>query len=186
MEDVHMATEYRPETIALRDGTPVTIRLIRPDDAPRLQSAFTRLSPESVYLRFLDQRTALSDREAQRLANVDNRTHVALVAAHDEGGQEHIIGVARYAVIDPSEPDTAEAAVAVIDEFQGRGLGTILLQRIVAFARARGVHAFMATVHYSNAEIMRFIERSRLPFKKKLQAGAWEIRVSLDADPQAP
>lgn len=180
MEDVHMATEYRPETIALRDGTPVTIRLIRPDDAPKLQLAFTRLSPESIYLRFLDQRTALSDREAQRLANVDNRTHVALVAAHEEGGEEHIIGVARYAVVSPSEPDVAEAAIAVIDEFQGRGLGTILLQRLVDFARAHGIRAFAANVHYSNTEIARFIERSQLPFKKKLQAGVWEIRVSLD------
>jgi L-amino acid N-acyltransferase YncA len=76
--------------------------------------------------------------------------------------------------------------VTVIDEFQGRGLGTSMLRRMVAFAREHGIRAFVANVHYSNAEIMRFIERSRLPFKKKLQAGVWEIRIALDADPQAP
>jgi RimJ/RimL family protein N-acetyltransferase len=181
-----MAADSLPETATLRDGTSVTLRAVRPDDASRLQTAFKRLSRQSVYLRFLDQRTELADREAQRLAGVDQHTHVALAATVIQDGEEHIVGVARYAIISPSEPDAAEAAVTVIDEFQGRGLGTIMLRRMVAFAREHGIRAFVANVHYSNAEIMRFIERSRLPFKKKLQAGVWEIRIALDADPQAP
>ena len=179
-----MTANTSPETVTLRDGTSVLIRKIRPDDAPRLQAAFARMSPESVYLRFLDQRRALSDREAQRLAGVDNQTHVALVAVIAENGEEHIIGVARYALVGPSEPDTAEAAVTVIDEYQKRGLGTILVQRLVGMAQAQGVRAFLANVHYSNSEILRFIDRSGLPMKRKLQSSIWEIKLMLDAQAQ--
>ncbi len=181
-----MTADSLPETITLRDGTSVTLRPVRPDDARRLQTAFKRLSRQSIYLRFLDQRTELSDREAQRLAGVDQQTHVALAATIMQDNEEHIIGVARYAIINPSQADTAEAAVIVIDEFQGRGLGTILVQRLVAYAQTHGIRAFLATVHYSNAEILRFIERSRLPLKKRLQAGVWEITVQLDSIAPSP
>lgn len=177
-----MTADTPSETATLRDGTTVVIRNIRPDDAPRLQAAFTRLSPDSVYLRFLDQRRALSDRDAERLANVDGQTHFALAATVEEKGEELIIGVARYAIVGPSEPDTAEAAVTVIDDYQRRGLGTILVQRLVGHARANGVRAFVANVHYSNAEILRFIERSGLPTQRKLQAGIWEIKLGLDPE----
>ncbi|HLF25631.1 MAG TPA: GNAT family N-acetyltransferase [Anaerolineae bacterium] len=177
-----MSNAYPPETVTLRDGTAVRLRAIQPDDAPRLQALHARLSTESIFLRFLDQRTALPDRDAQQLANVDYRTRMAIVAALAEE-PEQLIGVARYAAIDSAQLDTAEAAIVVQDDYQERGLGTILVDRLVGYARGQGVHAFLATVHYSNAEIMRFIQRSGLTAQKKLEAGVWEIKINLDAAP---
>ena len=170
-----------PERVTLRDGTTVTLRPIRPEDAPRLQEAFERLSPESVFLRFLDQRATLSDAEARRGATVDYHGSMAIVAVVEEHGEEHIIGGARYTAVDPAKPDTAEAAITVVDEYQRRGLGTILVQHIVEYARAHGIRYFLAAVHHSNEQILHFIEQSKLPAEKRLEGGTWEIKIRLDA-----
>lgn len=168
------------ERVSLRDGTLVSIRSIRPDDAPRLQALFTRLSPASIYLRFLGYRKMLSDEEARNLAEVDYRNRMAFVACLQQGPEERIIGVARYAAVEGAVPRAAEAAVVVEDEYQGRGLGTILLKKLVSYARENGVHSFWATVHRNNAQILRFIKRSGLPVERKaLKEGAWDIRVRL-------
>jgi len=158
----------------------VTIRPIRPDDAPRLQEAFDRLSPESIYLRFLEPYKELSDRQAQRFANLDYRTQMALVASIPEHGEEHLIGVARYAMVGEEHPGVAESAIVVVDSFQNRGLGTLLLSRLVRYALAHGVRHFLATVHQTNAPIVRFIQRSRLDFDRRmLEPGVWEISIHL-------
>lgn len=168
------------ERVSLRDGTLVSIRPIRPDDAPRLQALLTRLLPASIYLRFLEYRKALSDQEARSLAEVDYHNRMAFVAFVEQGPEERIIGVARYAVVESAVPCSAEAAIVVEDEYQGRGLGTILLKRLVSYARENGVHSFWATVHRNNAQILRFIKRSGLPVERKvLKEGAWDIRVRL-------
>jgi RimJ/RimL family protein N-acetyltransferase len=174
-------SEDKPETIQLQDGTAVTIRPIRSDDAPRLQALMERLSPESVYYRFLAPRKALTDQQAHDLANVDYQGRMALVATVDQG-EEEIIGVARYAQTTPDEPDLAEAAVVVEDRFQGQGLGTLLLKRLAAHAQAQGIRAFWATIHPTNDRIRRFIQRSGLPSKSRFESGLWEIRVELETE----
>lgn len=173
------------EAVNLRDGTPVIIRPIRPDDAARLQALFGRLSPETVYLRFLRFRKELPYEEAKNLADVDYQTRMALVATRDQHGDEQLIGVARYAVIPGTWPAEAEAAIVVEDRYQGKGLGTILLERLVAYASAHGICAFLATVRYDNARMMRFIRRSGLPTESRVESGVWEIRVELKRGPDS-
>src|SRR5258708_31586719 len=113
-----------PELVELRDGTRVTLRAIRPDDAPRLQAFHARLSPDSVYLRWLSAHPVLSDEEAEGLARVDYHDRMALVATIPDDGA--IVGVARYSITPGEGPGAAEAAVVVADAFQQRGLGTLL------------------------------------------------------------
>ncbi len=169
----------KPEPVTLRDGTTVTIRPIRSDDARRLQALFHRLSPESIALRFLGQPKELPYEQARQLANVDYQKQMALVATREQGGEEHIIAVARYAVDPAADPDLAEAAIVVEDKYQKQGLGTFLLTRLVAYAQAHGIRAFRATIRQDNAQIMRFVRRSGLPADSKLEAGVWEIVVKL-------
>ena len=175
-------TRGKPEAVTLRDGTTVTIRSIRPDDALRLQALFHRLSPESIALRFLGQPKELPYKQAKQFATVDYHKRMALVAAREEGGEEHIIAVARYAVDPAGQPDLAEAAIVVEDEYQNRGLGTLLLIRLVSYAQAHGIRAFMATVHQDNIQIMRFVRHSGLPAESTLEAGAWDILVRLEPE----
>jgi len=170
------------EQVTLRDGTQVIIRPIQPDDAPRLQALLTRLSPESTYLRFLAIVKGLSDKEAQRLANVDYTTSMAIVATVVEDDEEQIIGVARYSSVDGDEPGLAEAAVVVEDRHQRRGLGSLLLKRLTAYARRHGVRKFLANIHPTNEAIMGFIRRSGLPIESQADAGVWQIRIVLEHD----
>jgi acetyltransferase len=181
-ENSEMIKNYPYEVIEkaeLKDGSEVTVRPIRPEDAPLLQAGFSRLSSESIYLRFLETFNQLTDKQARDFSTVDYHKRMALVAEIIEDGQDSLIGVARYAIV---EPGVAESAIVVIDEYQSLGLGTILLDRLVKYARTQGVRAFLATVHFTNARIMRFIKRSGFPMQKKmLEPGVWEIRVSIEA-----
>lgn len=180
-----------PEQLTLRDGTLTTIRPIRPDDAPRLQALVLRLSPESLFLRFLAIVKSISDKEAARLATVDYQTCMAFVATADAGDDEQIIGVARYALVpdlfddhgraDPAA-GMAEAAVVVEDSYQRHGLGSVLLNRLTAYARRHGVRSFLANIHPSNEAIMRFIRRSGLPLESRVESGVWQIVIHLDRD----
>jgi GNAT superfamily N-acetyltransferase len=115
----------------LRDGSRVHIRQARRTDRDLLAGGFEHLSPESRYRRFLTPMHELDERTLRYLTDLDHRDHEAMFAL-DESGEG--VGVARY-VRSAARPDTAEVAVAVVDSWQGRGLGTLLLQAISARAR---------------------------------------------------
>ena len=167
-----------PDTATLADGTQVTIRPVIPEDAPRLQALYSRLSPESVYYRFLSQAEELTREQAERLANVDYDARMAFVAVLGSAVEAPVIGVARYA--EGLEPGVAEAGVVVEDRYQRQGLGTLLLTKLVEYARDQGIHTFVAWIHQSNAAILQFIRRSGLPTHSRLESGVWEVRVELD------
>lgn len=176
---------FPSETVKLLDGRCVTLRPIRPDDAARLQEGFARLSMQSIYMRFLKTASGLSDAEAQKLASVDYIERMALVGSIEEDGQERLVAVARYGTIAGDEPGLVEAAIVVRDDYQGAGLGKILMKRLLQYGRKHGVRKLVATVHSTNARILRFITKSGLPFEKKmLEPGVWEYRIQLE-DPEA-
>ena len=135
----------------LTDGTRVAVRLLRPDDRERLRAGFERLSQDSRYRRFLSPTPRLTDAMLDRLMHVDGHDHVAVAAARlDAAGHEgEGLGVARFIRLKDA-PGTAEAAVAVVDEVQGRGLGRLLLATLVDAARERGVRRFRCYVAASN------------------------------------
>jgi len=173
------------EAVLLRDGTQVSIRPIRPDDASGLQALFNRLSQQSIFFRFLGFRKVLPDQEAKRLAEVDYQEKMALVATTKRNGRENIIAVARYDDLSPAEPETAEVAVVVEDQYQGHGLGFHLLKNLAAYARPHNIHAFAALVHSENTRILRIIKQSGLPVERKIfDQGVWEIRVNLRNIPE--
>jgi acetyltransferase len=169
------------EEVTLKDDSQVTIRPILPEDASLLQEGFSRLSPETIYYRFLESASQLSDVQARRLATLDYHKQMAFVAAIDEGGEERLVGVARYA-IDPSrEPGAAETAIVVRDDYQSRGLGTLLYKQLIRYARLHGVRYFFGTVHQSNARVMQFIRSSGLSFTREmLEPGVFLIKIYLN------
>jgi acetyltransferase len=174
------------ETVELRDGTRVVLRAIRPDDAPRLQAFHARLSPESIYLRWLSAHATLTDEEAQALSRLDTHNQMAFVAALPQAGGEAIIGVAHYAVVATDSPlvaDTApgvaEAAVVVADAYQQRGLGSLLLGRLLTYARAHGVTTWIAEINVANARMLRFIQRGGLPTTRRLESGSWQVTIHI-------
>jgi GNAT superfamily N-acetyltransferase len=135
------------EQVTLRDGTQIVVRPIRPDDKELLRRGFLRLSPESRYRRFFAAKHDLSAAELRYLTEIDGVRHFALGATSADGRDG--IGVARFVQLD-GEPGIAEAAIAVADEQQGKGLGSLLFQRLVAAAAERGVERFRCEMLGSN------------------------------------
>jgi GNAT superfamily N-acetyltransferase len=183
------SARFQQEEVTLRDGSCVTLRAVVPTDAEGLRRLFHRLSPESVYFRFLEARKDLPLEQAQRFATVDHVHSMAILAVaatEDEPDAEPIVGVARYGPASAEESQLVEAAVVVQDDYQGRGLGTLLLLRLVSYARDQGIHGLQATIHQSNAKILGFIRKSGLPAKRKLSGGVWEIVVELQTLPDPP
>ncbi len=171
--------EYIEEVI-LKDGTPINLRPIRPDDAPRLQQTFSMLSPETIYMRFLSAAKGLSDKQARFLAEVDYQDRMAIVGTIQEEGEERIIGVARYGVLGDHSTGLAEVAVVVRDDYQKRGLGKLTMHRLARYAQEQGLKAFVANVHTSNKPVLSFVQHSGLQFDKKMvEPGVWEIRILL-------
>jgi len=167
----------------LKDGSTVTLRPIRPDDAPRLQEGFSRLTPHTIYMRFFQPVKELTDQQASELAEVDYQQRMAIIGYVPEDGHERLVVVARYGMLERVEPGLAEAAIVVRDDYQGRGLGKIAMQHLVQYAREHGVRGLVATVHANNSPVLAFIRNSGVLFKKKmLEPGVWEIIVPLDPE----
>ena len=135
----------------LRSGDPVLIRPIRPSDKRLLLDGFERLSPGSRYRRFFSPVQELGASHLRYLTEVDHHAHEALVALDPTTGDG--LGVARF-IRSPADPDVAELGIAVIDDWQGRGLGTELLHELAARATEEGVQRFSANVLEANTTMI--------------------------------
>ena len=161
----------------LRDGTSVHIRAIRPGDRDELVRGFAELSREAVYFRFFRVKQRLTEEELRAFTELDFTARGALVATRRIGDTERIIASARYAVTDraPMPPHRAEVAFTVGDAFQGRGLGTLLLEHLVVIARANGVTEFEADVLGENNRMLSVFAKSGFRVKRSLADGVFHI-----------
>ena len=151
----------RPQPVAegtpvvLRDGSQVQIREVRGSDAPLLADGFARLSARSRQQRFLSPKHSLSAAELRFLTEVDHHDHEAIGALNPADGRG--VGIARY-IRAPDDPQAAEIAVTIADDWQGRGLGTELLARLSDRARQEGICRFTATIAYGNAAMATLLQ----------------------------
>lgn len=173
----------------LRDGAPVHLRPIRPDDKERLLDAFGRLSEDTVYYRFLEPKKRLTSDDLRYLTELDFDHHAALVATVPSDDGEEIVGVGRFVEGDRGHrPRTAEAAFTVVDEYQGRGLGTLLLQHLAELARRRGFERFEAWVLSDNRRMLEVFEHSGFEIREQVESGLVHVLLDLtrEAGPAEP
>lgn len=164
-------------TTTLRDGSSVLIRPVTADDKPILREAFTRLSQETRYRRFMRPVKELSEKELDYLTRIDQTSHMAWVAVDPNSVEHPGLGVARCIRL-PHDPHTAEVAITVVDSHQGKGLGTILLSLITRSAIRQGIHAFVAHVLVENAPMLKLF--TELGGTVKLDdAGVVAVRMPL-------
>lgn len=149
-----MTATTRGVRVVLRDGSEVRIDRLHRSDAAMLAEGFASLSAESRRLRFLTDKVRLSPEELAYFTQVDHHDHEAIGAMEPTG--EHGLGVARF-IRDREDPEVAEIAVAVVDAWQGRGLGTELLTRIMDRAYAEGVRRVTAVVAADNDVMIRVL-----------------------------
>jgi RimJ/RimL family protein N-acetyltransferase len=155
------------DRVLLRDGTAVPVRPLERSDRDELAAMVERLSDRSRYLRFAAPKPRLTRRELDHLVDVDHHRNEALVALDPATGRG--IAVVRWVGV-AGEPGVAEVAVTVADEWQGRGLGTALLARLLAMSRAQGLSTLRASVLAVNARSIAMLRGAG--FRARPAAGA--------------
>ena len=134
----------------LRDGSHVLIRQVQSTDAPLLADGFARLSAASRWMRFLTPKKQLSPAELSYFTDLDHHDHEALGALDNSDGRG--VGIARF-VRNADDPQAADVAVTIVDDWQGRGLGSELLARLSDRARQEGILRFNALVAAENMAV---------------------------------
>lgn len=169
--------QKRTARIELTDGTPIIVRPLQPSDRQKLIDAFDQTSSQTRFLRFLRSVDHLSEKELKHLMDVDHDQRAAWVAIDEATGNG--IGIARYAR-DPESPDTAEAAMAVVDAYQRRGIGHILLRLLTETAVANGVTRFSAYVLGENRKVVDALSTAGATFERDGTALRMEVRLPID------
>ena len=164
---------HAAETAVLRDGAALQLRRTSPEDAEAVAAFHETLSPESLRLRFLGLGIDLLD-AARHLVAPEVIGYVAIAGPR-------IIG---HGCLVPANERTAELAFAVADDFHGRGVATLLLERLVAAAADRGFELLTAEVDPSNHRMIDVFENAGLPVTVRVEAGTLhvELPASLSAE----
>jgi GNAT superfamily N-acetyltransferase len=164
------------ESVALEEGTVVTVRSIVPEDAAALVAFHRLLSDRTVFLRYFYPHRDLGSGEVAHLTRVDGRDRLALVAECE--GQ--LVAVGRYERT-PGGTD-AEVAFVVADAFQHLGLGTTLLRRLAGAARDVGITTFSAEVLTENSSMLAVFHRSGFPATSSVDCGTVLLRMKIGLD----
>jgi GNAT superfamily N-acetyltransferase len=178
------STVVFPLKTKLRDGTRILIRPLRPDDRADLLHGFEKLSMDSRRFRFLTPIHKLSKYQISALVEVDHLNHVAF-GVRDIGrrGQPGI-AIGRFVRLE-EEPSAAEFAVTVIDEYQNRGLGTLLFELLIKTARERGIEVLRGFLLVDNAAMVRLLEHFGARIKREsgnvLQADLQVVQAVTEA-----
>jgi acyl-CoA hydrolase/GNAT superfamily N-acetyltransferase len=163
----------------LRGGECVTVRPVRMTDEEPLRDLFYRLSEESVYKRFMAHKKVHPHEEMQDLVNLDYESNLGVVACVEAGEREDFIGMARYDV----DPATALADVAFVvrDDWQGKGVGSLLMRVLAEVARTRGLAGFTADVMVTNKPMMMILQSSGLPLGVRRDGDVYRVTARFAA-----
>ena len=170
------------EKVTLRDGSAVLIRPVQPEDKELFIAGWEQLGEESRYRRFMGAKGSLSPSDLAYFTELDHVDHEAIGARDAETGEG--VGVARYVRL-PTRPESAEAAVAVVDAWQRRGLGGELLGRLTERARANDVERFTANLFAVNHAMIALFEDLGELEVRHVGDGRIEIDVELPCEPES-
>lgn len=169
----------------LADGGRVMLRPIRATDVDDLRSGFERLSDRSKYLRFFTPLHKLPIEWATRLTDLDHRTHRAWVAYDPDADAKPPglgVGVARLVEL-PDDPSSAEAAVSVTDDYQGRGIGRLLFEVVTGTAAAAGYTTLVTNVLRENGRMLDLVAEMGGNQRRIRDGAAVRIEIPLDTTP---
>lgn len=175
---IPMPYQDSPESgrVILRDGTTATIRMAQPRDQAMLRAFFERLSPQSRYQRFFSSSLPNEALIASLCDSSDPKSRLTLVVTRTVHGTPSIIASGSYLARDDH---TGEVAIAVEDAFQGKGLGTILLERLALLAVGHGITHFWAVALAQNRRVIDVLRHSGFPVEERRESGYVEINLSV-------
>ena len=158
-----------------RDGRDVLIRPVRISDEPLLKDFFYSLSDQSTYRRFISARKDMPHQRLQEFVVIDYTTEMILLVVEPDEEHEVVLGVGQYA-IDP-HTHTAEVALVVQDQQQGRGIGTELLRYLTYLAKREGLLGFTAEVLTDNEVMMHLFQSAGFEFQAQREGGVYQVRM---------
>ncbi len=170
-------------TEELRDGTHVLIRPIHVRDVEMERRFIEALSPDSRRFRFLESMRSPSDALLKQLTDIDPATDAAYVAVIVDGTKEQEIGVARFSAA--ADAKDCEFAVTVGDEWQRKGLGTLLMRRLLQVARSRGIRSLHSSDAADNGSMRKFAEHLHLRHERDPD-DATQVLYSVDLGAPRP
>ena len=160
----------------LKDGTIVSIRPIRPEDAPLLVEFFNGLSEASIIFRFLGPLKTLPPEWVIHFTRIDYSQDVALVAVKEIESRERILGVCR--IMRKPDSTRGELAVVIDDHWQGKGIGKILSQRCISIAKKLGMNSIWGIVSPQNKKFLALAKK--LGFTVKIDPGAGAYCIDMN------
>lgn len=161
--------------LRLKNGAGVFLRPVMPADSQLIVDMFNKMSPQSIYFRFLRQLNALPENMIRKFTHVNYNSESALVAVIQEDGKDAIIAVGRYGY-DPDE-DITDLAVAVRDDWQHLGLGKSLLRKIVDIAKEHGISRFMCIMDSQNYIIKNILLAQGYIVKYSSKSGFSQVEI---------
>ncbi len=167
-------------TVTLKDKTKVFVRPIRPDDEPMMKEMFYSFSERTRYLRFHGPMKALPHNRLQVFCNVDYSEEMALISIVGEPGEEDVVAVGRY--LHDAADNTAEVAFTVRDDWQGKGLGTLLFSHLVTIGREHGIEKFIAEVLPENVPMLNVFHHSNCHVTTKTESGVVHVTIVLNPE----
>jgi len=167
--------EYKASEV-MHDGSPVTIRALKLNDRAEFLAAVRQCSSQSLYRRLFSPKQRFTEEEVAYFLNANFSNHVALIAALEEGGRSVIAGGARFIA---TQPGRAEVAFLVVDRYQGRGIGLVLMRHLVILARQLGLKELFAEVLADNVFMLKLFERSGLRSTARHEGGVVHVTLRL-------
>lgn len=164
--------------VVLRDGSVAHVRPIIPADADRIRAFHAGQSEESIYLRYFAPVRELSEKDIHRFTNVDYDDRVALVATV----KDRIIGIGRY---DKLDDRSAEVAFNISDAYQGRGIGSVMLEHLAVIALDKGVEHFTAETLPQNRKMLNVFKEAGYEVQHSLEDGVVEVGFNIEPTEQS-
>lgn len=170
---------FLPRTITLCGGTTLTVREIQPDDLARLQAFFSRLSANTLRMRYLGTVKPPDECALREVCTSDPADHTHLVAVQPDKPNERIIALTSY-IRDQHHPDVADFSILIEDAWHRQGVGTHLFAALIDHARSNGIRAFSIITRYDNTGMLKLVHNCGLPSASCIDQGTVEIVVMLD------
>lgn len=159
-----------------RDGTKLLLRPVKISDEPMVKDFFYSLSDQSLYRRFISSRKDMPHERLQDFVVIDYTVEKVILAMIGSEEHEEVVGIGQYGI--DSQTHTAEVAVVVRDDFQGRGIGMELLSYLTYLAKREGLLGFTAEVLVENRPMMGLFEKGGFDIEKRRSEGVYELKLA--------
>ena len=158
-----------------KQGLKIFFRPIKPTDEPLMRELFYSFSKETVYYRFFSYINAMPHEKLKRFVNIDYENEMAILAIQKRGGEEKILGVARYSL--DKATGFAEYAITIGDEWQNKGIGTALFDYLIRVAKMKGIKGFIGYVLDTNVRAYRLCYKMGYPVKAKWEDSVYTLAM---------